>query len=90
MTGQGWAMETDQIIISIKDLNTIEWSLTDAVRQLEYLHMNQQTEFIIHNIEKNLETAIDNIEIVTSNQWSSRNQIETILLNIRNATYNTL
>ena len=42
MTGQGWAMETDQIIISIKDLNTIEWSLTDAVRQLEYLHMNQQ------------------------------------------------
>ena len=83
-------METDQVIISIKDLITIEWYLTDAIKQLEYLHMNQQTELIIHNIEKNLETAIDNIQIVTSNQWSSRNQIEAILLNIRNATYNTL
>ena len=77
MTGQGWAMETDQVIISIKDLITIEWYLTDAIRQLEYLLMSQQTEFIIHNIEKNLETAIDNIEIVTSNQWSSRTKLKT-------------
>lgn len=89
-TGQGWAMEREKVNISMKELFIIKSYLTDTTRKLENLQRNPQSDFIIHNIEKNLEAAIDNIEIVATNQWSSRKQIENVLTNIRNETYKAL
>ena len=84
------AMEREKVNISMKELFIIKSYLTDTTRKLENLQRNPQSDFIIHNIEKNLEAAIDSIEIVASNQWSSRKQIEDVLTNIRNETYKAL